>query len=103
MLPLVDRRTALALMGSAAWLAAAGPSFGQGKPEPKRGGTLNVGYSDDSRTLDPMFSIQWSERQMLYLVFNTLLRMKTDFSLEPELAERWTVENDGKRIVFHLR
>jgi peptide/nickel transport system substrate-binding protein len=103
MLPLVDRRTALALMGSAAWIAAAGPSFGQGKPEPKRGGTLNVGYSDDSRTLDPMFSIQWSERQMLYLVFNTLLRMKTDFSLEPELAERWTVENDGKRIVFHLR
>jgi peptide/nickel transport system substrate-binding protein len=70
---------------------------------PRRGGTLNVGFIDDSRTLDPLMSIQFSERQVLYLVFNTLLRMRPDFSLEPELAERWTVERDGARIVFQLR
>jgi peptide/nickel transport system substrate-binding protein len=71
--------------------------------EPQRGGTLQVGFSEDAKTLDPTFSIQWSERQVLYLVYNTLLRMGTDFSLQPELAESWDIEEDGTRIVFHLR
>jgi len=97
----IRRRTTLGLL--AATSLGAGPLSAQTGMEPRRGGTLNVGHSDDSRTLDPIFSIQWSERQVLYLIYNTLLRMRPDFSLAPELAERWEIEREGRRIVFHLR
>ncbi len=70
---------------------------------PTRGGTLNVGFPSDTKTLDPMFSVQFTERQVLYLVYNTLTKLGTDFSINPELATSWDSENDGKRIVFHLR
>lgn len=82
-------------------LAAAGSAAAQ--ETPKTGGTLTVGFRGDEKTLDPTFSIQWSERQVLYLIYNTLLRMGTDFSLHPELAESWDIEQDGKRIVLHIR
>ncbi|MEO1088771.1 MAG: ABC transporter substrate-binding protein, partial [Acidobacteriota bacterium] len=70
---------------------------------PQKGGTLTVGFRGDSKTFNPIHSIQWTERQVLYLVYNTLLRMGPDFSINPELAERWDIENDGQRIVLHLR
>ena len=70
---------------------------------PVRGGTLTVGFPSDSKTMNPMFSVQFTERQVLYLVYNTLTKLGPDFSINPELAERWDVEDGGKRIVFHLR
>lgn len=71
--------------------------------KPTQGGTLNVGFADDTKTLDPTFSVQWSERQILFPIFNTLVRIAPDFSLEPELARSWDIENDGKRLVLHLQ
>jgi len=91
---------AVAVMLSGA-LIAAPPAGAQGTPV--KGGTLTVGFPSDSKTLDPTFSVQFTERQVLYLVYNTLVRFGPDFSIQPELAESWTVEGDGKRIVFKLR
>jgi peptide/nickel transport system substrate-binding protein len=101
MVRVFHRRSVLALSGGAGLAVVAGRAGAQSQP--RRGGVLNVGFQDDSRTLDPLMSIQFSERQVLYLIFNTLLRMRPDFSLEPELAERWTIERDGTRILFQLR
>jgi len=70
---------------------------------PQRGGTLTVGFPSDSKTLDPTFSVEATERQALYLVYNTLVQYGTDLSIKPELAESWTIENGGKRVVFKLR
>jgi len=70
---------------------------------PQRGGSLNIGFPSDSKTMDPIFSVQFTERQVLYLVFNTLVRFGPDFSIHPELAESWEVEEGGKRVVFKLR
>jgi peptide/nickel transport system substrate-binding protein len=70
---------------------------------PKHGGTLNVGFVSDIKTLDPTFSVQFGERQILYPVYNTLVRFGPDFSLNPELAESWSIENDGSRLVLNLR
>lgn len=70
---------------------------------PQRGGTLNVGFPSDTKTLNPLFSVQFTERQVLYLVYNTLTKLGTDFSINPELATNWDVQGGGKRIVFHLR
>jgi peptide/nickel transport system substrate-binding protein len=70
---------------------------------PSRGGTLTVGLSNDSKTYDPIFSVQYTERYVLYLAFDTLVKYGPDFSIHPELAESWETSADGKRIVFTLR
>jgi len=72
-------------------------------PQPVKGGTLNIGYLSDTKTLDPITSAQWTERQTLFLIFDSLIDLNPDFSLKPGLAEKWDFENDGKRIVLHLR
>jgi peptide/nickel transport system substrate-binding protein len=91
---------AIALLAAIAGIFWGTPTLAE---TPKRGGTLNVGFPSDTKTLDPLFSVQFTERQVLYLVYNTLTKLGTDFSINPELATSWDVENDGKRIVFHLR
>ena len=53
---------------------------------PKSGGTLNAGLVNDAKTYDPIFSVQFTERHVLYLVFNTLVKYAPDFSIQPELA-----------------
>jgi peptide/nickel transport system substrate-binding protein len=78
-------------------------SMSMAEEVPRRGGVLNVAFASDTKTLDPTFSVNFSERQPLYLIYNTLLALKPDFSIAPELAERWEVADDGRRVVLHLR
>jgi peptide/nickel transport system substrate-binding protein len=70
---------------------------------PVRGGTLNVGTLQDMKTLDPVRSDDLSEREVMYLIYNTLVALKPDFSVGPELATSWHYENDGQRLVFKLK
>jgi peptide/nickel transport system substrate-binding protein len=78
-----------------------GPACAQGAPQ--TGGTLNVGLPSDSKTMDPIHSVQFTERQVLYLMFNTLVRFGPDFSIHPELAESWQIDDGGKKVTFKLR
>ena len=80
-------------------------ALGQVNPpaNPVPGGILNVGLPSDCKTMDPIYSVQFTERQVLYLIFNTLVRYGPDFSIHPELAESWKIEEGGKRITFKLR
>jgi len=71
--------------------------------KPVSGGTLRVAFASDTKTLDPTFSVNFSERQPLYLIYNTLLSINPDASIGPELAERWDTLDSGKRLVLHLR
>lgn len=95
---LIGRRQLLA--GVAGGLLASGLARGEA---PSRGGTLTVGLANDAKTYDPIFSVQYSERYVLYLAFDTLVRYGPDFSIKPELAESWEASADGKRIVFVLQ
>lgn len=91
----------MGLGGAGIGIPSAG--FAQGGDTPRRGGTLTIGFMDNTRTLDPTFSIQLSERQSLYLIYNTLVAMDTDFSLKPELAKSWQIDNEGRRYTFQLQ
>jgi peptide/nickel transport system substrate-binding protein len=71
--------------------------------EPVAGGTLNVGFISDVRTLDPLQSTQWTERQILFLMFDTLIETEADFSLKPALAKSWEFSDDGKRVILKLQ
>lgn len=69
----------------------------------ERGGVLNVAFASDTKTLDPTFSINFSERQPLYLIYNTLLALRPDSTIGPELAEGWTLTADGRSLTLRLR
>lgn len=70
---------------------------------PQYGGTLNVSLPNDAKSLNPVFQVNFSERQPLYLIFNTLVGLTPDFSIVPELAERWEMDTAGNRLTLHLR
>ena len=36
--------------------------------QPQRGGVLSVGFPSDSKTFDPTYSVQFTERQVLYVI-----------------------------------
>lgn len=94
----MGRRQALAGLTGALLAGGAGPVA-----TPARGGVLNVGLANDAKSYDPIFSVQFTERYVLYLVFNTLVKYGPDFSIQPELAIRWETSADGRRIVFALQ
>lgn len=71
--------------------------------QPTKGGTLIYARNIDAKTLDPHFSAQFSERHMLYLIYNTLVAYDQDFNIVPDLAASWEVGNEGKTITFRLR
>lgn len=71
--------------------------------EPVRGGILKVGFLSDTKTLDPVSSVQWTERQILFLLYDSLINANPDFSLRPGLAQSWSFEDGGKRIILNLR
>ena len=75
---------------------------GAAEGEPAYGGTLIYARNIDAKTLDPHFSAQWSERFMLYNIYNTLVSWDTDFNIIPELAQSWEILEDGSGIVFNL-
>jgi peptide/nickel transport system substrate-binding protein len=77
------------------------PAFAQ--ETPKSGGALTVAMQNDAKSLDPTFQINFSERQPLYMIYNTLVGLAPDFTIIPELAEKWEVSADGKVLTLHLR
>ncbi len=100
----IDRRhmmkatSAFALALSTPWSASAQ------QETPRSGGTLTVGLvNDNTKTMDPRLSIQLDERQVLFLLYDTLVAVDRNFSLQPDLAKSWKIENDGKRYVFTLQ
>jgi peptide/nickel transport system substrate-binding protein len=95
-----DRSTWIAVSLVVLLAAAVGPTAAQ---TPVRGGTLRVGWIPDAKTLDPHFSVQFSERYVLYMVFNTLVGLDKSFNVVPELARAWQVSPDGKRVTFQLQ
>lgn len=84
-------------------LAFSGIGSAAAQEQPQYGGTLRVALQNDAKSLDPTFQINFSERQPLYLIYNTLVGLAPDFSIVPELAESWEYTDDGKTLVMHLR
>ena len=76
-------------------LVAAGPALAQ---QPKRGGVLRVAERE-APGLDPHLSISFLTHSYVSLTYSQLVRFPngpeqkspTDFSILPDLAEKWTV------------
>ncbi len=89
---------ALAGCGSTAKPVATGGTSG-----PKVGGTLNVGINSDFVTLNPAMSSALIDRQAYINIFDPLLKLSPQMTIEPDLVTHWTVSNGGKRYTLYLR
>ncbi|MEO1091536.1 MAG: ABC transporter substrate-binding protein [Pseudomonadota bacterium] len=65
--------------------------------------TLRVVPHSDLKIIDPIWTTAYITRDHGYMVFDTLLATDADGVIQPQMAEDWTVSNDGLLYTFTLR
>ncbi|HVI84880.1 MAG TPA: ABC transporter substrate-binding protein, partial [bacterium] len=70
---------------------------------PPQGGALRVGAVADVHTMDPHYSVDWSERPVMYAIYNTLTSATPTFDIAPELARAWKISADGLSVTVSLQ
>ncbi len=72
--------------------------------EPKMGGFVTVGISNDLDTsLDPHTSTSAGKREIFYNIFEGLVKSDEDGNFVPALAESYEISDDATLFTFHLR
>lgn len=70
---------------------------------PARGGELVEAVVGAPATLHPLLANSPVELDVSRLLFSGLTRIDVDGRIQPDLASRWSVSDDGRRYTFHLR
>ncbi len=70
---------------------------------PARGGILRLASSGAVHTLDPAVAYDEASHAIDDLIFDTLLSYDHDGRLAPALAESWTLDEGGRRVLLTLR
>jgi peptide/nickel transport system substrate-binding protein len=65
--------------------------------------TLRVVMHSDLKILDPVWSSAYIVRQHGYLIYDTLFAMDEHFNVQPQMAQLWTVSDDGLTYTITLR
>jgi ABC-type transport system substrate-binding protein len=105
--PRLERRAVLRLL-AAAGLLTTGHLVGSVRPalaEGKSGGTLNCGWAGvgEITTLDPAQINQVLQFQISSNVLSGLTHINAELNAQGDLAESWTVSDDGTEYTFKLR
>jgi peptide/nickel transport system substrate-binding protein len=105
--PRLDRRTTLRLLAAAGTLSASHlmPGIGVRRAAAQAGGVLSCGWSGvgEIRTLDPAQINQVLQFQISSNVLSGLTHINADSVAEGDLADDWTVSDDGTEWTFNLR
>jgi peptide/nickel transport system substrate-binding protein len=105
--PRLDRRATLRLLAAAGTLTAAQlmPGIGPRPAAAQSGGELRAGWAGvgEIRTLDPAQINQVLQFQISSNVLSGLTHIDTDLVAQGDLAEDWTVSDDGTEYTFKLR
>jgi ABC-type transport system substrate-binding protein len=103
---LVSRRGVLrggvGLAGAAA-LAGRLPRAVVAQGEPQAGGELIFALSADPPNLDPHVATGSAARNVKLQLYNGLMRYWSGAVVEPDLAERYEISEDGLQYTFYLR
>lgn len=92
-----------ATTGCSSELPAPIPSAQTDASTPRRGGTLTSASFGDVRTIDPANLGDGLVPQLLEAMFAGLIDFDYTGKVVPDIAERWTVSEDGKSYRFVLR
>jgi peptide/nickel transport system substrate-binding protein len=124
--PKVDRRTAMKLLSAAGLAGLAGCTGNEGGDGETTSTTDDEGgdSGDDTTTgnqqqmggrasaiwhiagiqnLDPAYADHGHYVMLLVNIFDGLIKMNDNFEFEPDLAEDWSVSEDGTTFTFELR
>jgi peptide/nickel transport system substrate-binding protein/oligopeptide transport system substrate-binding protein len=74
-----------------------------GESAPQRRSLVDSRDTYDPRSLDPALSTDVPTGRAVSYVFDGLTRFTPDARVEPGLAERWDISQDGLTYTFHLR
>jgi ABC-type transport system substrate-binding protein len=92
---LISAAAALALVTAAPFALAQAP---------KQGGAAVVTFNNDLTTLDPHVGYDWQNWSVIKSIFDGLMDYKPGTTeIEPDLAESYTVSDDGLTYTFTLR
>src|SRR5207248_1332732 len=91
----------LSMSSIGALLAACSTSTTSSGTTPKQGGTLREGYDLDFSRLDPI-NTNWYD-PAFYAVYESIVTNDAQGNYVPQLAEKWTVAQDGKSVTFKVR
>jgi len=101
-----SRRDMLKAAGAGVGLfAASAVGMGNAHAQPKRGGTITLGWLDALDTLDPHFTSSAGSIKVINNVFNGVLKVAYDgktVTFAPDLAEKWDMP-DSKTHIFKFR
>lgn len=68
-----------------------------------RGGEITVGITQDLDSLDPHKMVQAGTREVLFNVFEGLVKANSDGDLVPAVASEYDISDDAKEYTFTLR
>jgi peptide/nickel transport system substrate-binding protein len=71
--------------------------------KPKTGGTLTIGISREPVLMHPFIATGSVERKVRELMFEPLLGVDMNGGIQPNLAESWTISENGRLYSFNLR
>ena len=72
--------------------------------EPVKGGEITVGIAQDlDDSLDPHQTVAAGTREVLFNIFEGLVKPKSDGEMIPAVAEKYTLSEDGTTYTFTLR
>ncbi|NLJ58881.1 MAG: hypothetical protein GX339_08565 [Tissierellia bacterium] len=64
---------------------------------------LTMGYTTEPEGLDPHRTAAASTFAVTNNIYDTLVGVKSNWEIEPRLAEEWVISDDGMEITFSLR
>ncbi len=100
---MVQRRTLL--KAAAAMAATAGTARAQApaaRPAQKPT-VLRIIHASDLQSLDPVWTTAPPTKDYAFLTFDQLIAVDADFVPRPQMAEGWSVEDNGRSYVIKLR
>jgi peptide/nickel transport system substrate-binding protein len=92
-------KTALAGFLAAGTIALAA----SGAQAQNKNAKLTIGWAEPIDTLDPVTTGARNTGPLLANIFDALVWLTPDFKVEPLLATKWTISEDGKTYSFTLR
>jgi peptide/nickel transport system substrate-binding protein len=111
-IPILSLLAALAVIAGACGQPSTGPSTATASgaaatasaaAKANYGGTITFGLENDVSNLDPMLSGLFVDRNIMYAMYDSLVRVDPKGNIIPWLAEKWTTSSDGKTVTFNLR
>src|SRR5436853_7665323 len=105
----ITRRVFIILSLAAVLLSGvivAGSRVANGAPVPARNSknTLTIGWSIETKTLDPAGNSQNPDIWVQVNIFDRLVRVAPNgITILPDLATKWKMSNGGKAYTFTLR